>query len=289
MRRNPVQPGNLVHLELPGLQKLRFLRRNPDLLVLHALFQNGNLPRILRAPVDSVPALPHLRRVLQHPRMLQNTSRRGPVLKEPRPVFLTGQRHPHRILSHGNRRIPHQPVKPKPRDMQHILLPKTHPAILPKVRILVTVPVINIKNLPLIVPVNLHPVRQQRIQPQHPAPAVPYDLRISIPPDQKMAHKRFPEHKRSHLRVRLVMQKIIQRMVIHPLLPLPRIPVQMHRQGRHSLRQNPHTGIDRRSLHGRPLIHDLPAAAPSKEKRISRPPVPVLRLIPRPPDTQNRS
>ena len=31
----------------------------------------------------------------------------------------------------------------------------------------------------------------------------------------------------------------------------------------HSLHQNPHTGIDRRNLHGRPLIHSLPAAAPS--------------------------
>ena len=288
MRRNPVQPGNLVHLELPGLQKLRFLRRNPDLLVLHALFQNGNLPRILRAPVDSVPALPHLRRVLQHPRMLQNAARRGPVLKEPRPVFLTGQRHPHRILRHGNGRIPHQPVKPKPGDMQHILPRKIHPAVLPKVRVLVTVPVIDIIKLPLTVPVNLHLVRQQRVQPQHPAPAVPYDLRIGIPPDQKMAHKRLPEHKRSHLRVRLVMQEIIQRMVIHPLLPPPRIPVQMHRQGSNRLRQNPHTGIDRRGLHGRPLIHDLPAAAPPKQKGISRTPVTVPRLIPRPPDTQNR-
>ena len=172
--------------------------------------------------------------------------------------------------------------------MQHILPRKIHPAVLPKVRVLVTVPVINIIKLPLTVPVNLHLVRQQRVQPQHPAPAVPYDLRIGIPPDQKMAHKRLPEHKRSHLRVRLVMQEIIQRMVIHPLLPPPRIPVQMHRQRRHSLRQNPHTGIDRRGLHGRPLIHDLPAAAPPKEKGISRTPVTVPRLIPRPPDTQNR-
>ena len=51
---------------------------------------------------------------------------------------------------------------------------------------------------------------------QHPAPAVPYDLRISIPPYQKGTHQSLPEHKRSDLRVRFIMQKIIQRMVIHP-------------------------------------------------------------------------
>ena len=46
-----------------------------------------------------------------------------------------------------------------------------------------------------------------------------------------MAHERFPEDERGHLRVRLIMQQMVQRMVIDPFLAARRVTVQLEWQG----------------------------------------------------------
>ena len=49
----------------------------------------------------------------------------------------------------------------------------------------------------------------------HPADVlhIPYDLTVRIPPQKQMRHQSLPEHKRSHLRIRLIMQQKIERMI----------------------------------------------------------------------------
>ena len=72
---------------------------------------------------------------------------------------------------------------------------------------------IGVIQLSVLVPADRHLVRHQRIERNDLALAVAYDLRIGVVPQQEVRHKRFPEHEGTHLRVRLVMQKLIQRMV----------------------------------------------------------------------------
>jgi hypothetical protein len=93
--------------------------------------------------------------------------------------------------------------------MQHILRLKTYPAILGKVGVLIGVPGVSVEKPPLPVTVNLHLVRQKRVQRKHPAAPVTDDLCVGISPYEQVAHQRLPEHEGSHLRVRLVMEKVI--------------------------------------------------------------------------------
>lgn len=74
MRRHTVEPRNLIDLELPRLKELRFFWRYGNLLILDALFENGDSARIHRTTVDGVPAFAQLRRVFQYARMLQDTT-----------------------------------------------------------------------------------------------------------------------------------------------------------------------------------------------------------------------
>ena len=83
-----------------------------------------------------------------------------------------------------------------------------------------------------------------------------------------MGHQRFPEDKGCHLRVRLAVQNLVQRMI--PRLFLVAVivchPVEMQRQCRNGLCQQTDTGIHSRDLHGGFLIHLLPGIGTPKHK-----------------------
>ena len=292
MGRHPEYPGDLVQLELPRLQELRLIRRYPDGLVFKPLLQYRDLVGIDAPPEQLVPALPHLIRVLQYPRMLQYPAGRGIIGKELRPVFLRGDPQPHRVLRHGDGRVPHDPVIPKAGDMQHLIRRQVHLPVLPRLRRIVRATGIKIVEIPPAVPVNRHLGGHQWVQPHHLAPAVSYNLRIGVPIQQQVPHQRLPEIKGRHLRVRLIMQQPVQRMLQSPLFtPVLPIPVHMERKPRHRLRQHPDAGIHRRHLHGRPLVHRLAAGGAAEEEPEPAPahhvirPVHIprnLRLIPHP-------
>ena len=95
-------------------------------------------------------------------------------------------------------------VKAQPRYMQHILRLQPHAPVFGKVGVLIGVPGIGVEKPPMLIPVNLHLVRQKRVQRKHPAAPVPDDLRVGIAPYEEVAHQRLPEHEGSHLRVRLI-------------------------------------------------------------------------------------
>ena len=132
------------------------------------------------------------------------------------------------------------------------------------------IPVINqilITKPAMLIPVHRHPVRHQRIKSHNFTLSIPDDLTVRIPPQKQMRHQSLPEHKRSHLRIRLIMQQKIERMIHRLFLTaIIVIPVKLQWQTRHRLRKNPHTGIHRSHLHGTPCVHSLPGSrAPHKE------------------------
>ena len=74
---------------------------------------------------------------------------------------------------------------------------------------LIGVSVVDVINLPLLIPVGLHVLRQQRIQGQNVVLAIPDDLRVAVSPQEQMGHHRLPERKARHFRIGLPVQQFV--------------------------------------------------------------------------------
>ena len=135
----------------------------------------------------------------------------------------------------------------------------------------------------MFIPVHRHPVRHQRIKCNNLTLSIPDNLTVCIPPQKQMRHQSLPEYKRSHLRIRLIMQQKIKRMIHRLFLSaIIVIPVKLQWQPRHCLRKNPHTGIHRSHLHGTPCVHPLPGSCAPHKKSIPASSCTVRRSIPSP-------
>ena len=96
-----------------------------------------------------------------------------------------------------------------------------------------------------------------------------------------MRHERFPEHEGTHLRVWLVMQEQIQRMVNGFLLAaVLLVTVEVQRQTCHRFRQDADAGIHRCHLHGGAFVDTLARRAIAKEKAVGTASSAVLGLVP---------
>ena len=78
--------------------------------------------------------------------------------------------------------------------MQHLFHRQNNLALLLEIRIVFVVSAVPVDEPAVIVTVNTHLIRHQRIQPDDVTSAVPDDLRIGVSVDQQMCHQRFPEH-----------------------------------------------------------------------------------------------
>lgn len=84
-----------------------------------------------------------------------------------------------------------------------------------------------------------------------------------------MGHQRFPEDEGRHLRVGLVVQQKIQRMIPGFLGVVIRLFIDMKRQRGNGFRENSHTRINSRHLHGGALVDSLSGGGRPKEKTVS--------------------
>lgn len=110
--------------------------------------------------------------------------------------------------------------------------------------------------------------------------AITDDLRISIAPEEQVGHEGFPEYEGTHLRVRLIVEQVVERMVErHCLAAAVRVFVEVQRQSRDSLRQDTDAGIHGSHLHGRPFCHCFAGGCSAKEKSIVAARRAVLRLV----------
>src|SRR5699024_10101565 len=129
-----------------------------------------------------LPAFPDTLRVFDSTRMFQHTAGSRTVGKEFRPVLLTGNRHSDGVLCHSDGGIPHQPVKSKPWDMQHIGRMQPDKTAFDRRRIIHTDGVFVVK-LSLAVTIHRHPVWHQGVEGNDLALAVSDDLGISVAPE----------------------------------------------------------------------------------------------------------
>nr|DAU01012.1 MAG TPA: hypothetical protein [Caudoviricetes sp.] len=97
-----------------------------------------------------------------------------------------------------------------------------------------------------------------------------------------MRHERFPERKRGHFRIWLVVEQAIQRMPQCLFLAARGIVlIEMQRQRGNGLGENPHAGIHRRHLHGAALVDGFARHGIAEQKGIAAAVQSIAGLVPR--------
>ena len=214
---------------------------------------------VVGTAINIGPVFTDLLRVFQYAGMLQNTARLCAILKEGAAVFLHSQRGAETVFHHGDRREADQTIETQTGDVEDLVPAEVDILVLLSGH-LIGVSVVDVIDLPLLITIRLHVLRQQRVQRHDVIPAVPDDLGVSIAPEEQVRHHGFPEGEARHLRIRLPVEKLVQRMVLGPLFILFRFigeAVQMQREPGHRLGQKPDAGVDRSDLHGGLLIYLL--------------------------------
>ena len=279
VRRHSENSSDLIDLEFSRLQKLRLLRRDADGRVLHALLQHGNLVAVGAAAEGGLPAFPHPLGVFDGAGMFQHTAGSRAVGEELSPVLLTGNRHADGVLGHGNGTVTYQPVEAQAGDVQHIRWRQVDGDALHGGRVLGAGGVLVVEPT-LGVPVHHHTVWHQRIESDDLALSVAYDLGVGVAPQEQMGHERLPEYERTHLRVRLIVEKIIEWMVQRLFLAaILLIAVEVQRQTRHRFRQDADAGVHGGHLHGGTLVDVLAGGGAAEEEAVPAAGCPVLGLV----------
>ena len=73
--------------------------------------------------------------------------------------------------------------------------------------------IVGVVKPPGFVSVHRHLVRHQGIQSNDLIFAVADDLCVGVAPQEQVRHERFPKHKGTHLRVWLIVEQVVERMV----------------------------------------------------------------------------
>ena len=115
-------------------------------------------------------------------------------------------------MAYSDGAVTDQTVKAQAGDMQHIRWLKSYSELLVLDGFVIAT-VIGVVQPTVFVSVHRHLVRHQRVQSYDLIFAVADDLCISVTPEEQMCHECFAEHERAHLRVRLIMEQVVERMV----------------------------------------------------------------------------
>ena len=143
---------------------------------------------------------------------VQDTTWRSTVRIELGAILFCSNCKTYGVLCHRDRGVSNQSVKSKAWNMENIgrLEPYrstlSGPCFIGRGLVLVV-------ELSLLIAVNHHAVWHERIQRHHFTLSVSNNLCVSVAPEKQMRHERFSERKRSHLRIWLIVQNEIQRLV----------------------------------------------------------------------------
>ena len=280
MGRDSENSSDFIDLEFACFEELRLLRRDADGRVLHAFFQYGNFVCIAAAAEGGLPALPHTLRIFDRAGVFQHTARSGTIGEEFCAVLLTGDSHADGVLRHSDGAVADQTVKAESRYVEYIRGMKRYGKLL-VFDGFVRATVIGVVETPIFISVHRHLVGHKRIQSNDFIFTVADDLRVSVAPEKKVRHEGFPEHERTHLRVRLIVEQAVERMVErHCLAAVVRVFIEVQRQTRDSLRQDADTGIHGGHLHGGAFRHCFTGSSTAEEESIIAACCSVLRLVP---------
>ena len=268
MGRHSENSSDLIDLKFSCFEELCLFRRDADGRVFHALLQHSDFIGVSAAAEGGLPAFPHTLRVFDGAGVFQHAARSGTVGEEFRTVLLTGDSHADGVLRHSDGAVTDQTVKAQTGDVEHFRGMKRYGEVL----ILdgfIRATVIGVVKPTGFVSVHRHLVWHQGIQSNDLVLTVADDLRVGIAPEQQVRHERFPEHEGTHLRVRLIVEQVIERMVqSHCLSAAVRVFVEVQRQSRDSLRQDTDAGIHGGHLHGRAFRHCFAGGRTAHEKGV---------------------
>ena len=141
--------------------------------------------------------------------------------------------------------------------------------------------IIGVVQTAVFVSVHGHLVRHQGIQSYDLIFAVADDLCIGIAPQEQVRHEGFSEHEGTHLRVWLIVEQAVERMVErHCFATAVRVFIKVQRQSCDSFRQDADAGIHGGHLHGRAFRYRLAGCRAAEEESIIAACCSVLRLVP---------
>ena len=164
--------------------------------------------------------------------------------------------------------------------MQDIFTSQTNLSLVLEARIGIVHRRVGIDNLPCIIALDAHAIGKQRVQANHASSPITQNLCVGISPKKQVYHGSLSKYERGHLRVGRIVEKKIERMLLHTLFSVSAILIHMKRQSRDRLHKDADTGIHRHGLHRRERIDILPSSRLAKHERPTAEATEVLRLIP---------
>ena len=100
--------------------------------------------------------------------------------------------------------------------------------------------------------------------------SAPDDLTIGVAPQEQVTERRFPPDKAGHLRVGLVVEQAVQRMIHGLLTAVGGGFIHAHRKAGDGFRDHANAGVHRGHLHGVLGIHRLAGSGRAEEERRRR-------------------
>ena len=243
-------------------------RGNGDGRIFHAFFQHSDFAAVLGTSKLRLPCFPDTLRVLNSSGVFQYTGRCRTIGEELSSIFLGSDGKADGVFRHCNRAIADEPVKAEAGNVEYVGGLQNNRFTLAADFVYGTK--ILIVELAILVPVHTHLVGHQRIQGHDLALAVPDDLSIGIAPQEQVCHERFPEDEGTHLRIRLIMQNQVQRMVNSFFLAaVAVVSVNMKREPCDSFCQNTDAGVNRSHLHGTAFCYCFARGAAAHVKGVT--------------------
>lgn len=144
--------------------------------------------------------------------MFQHIARSGTVGEEFCAVLFTGDSHTDGVLCHSDGAVADQTVKTESRNVKYIRGMKRYGELL-VFDGFIRATIIGVVETPVFISVHRHLVRHQGVQRNDFIFAVADDLRIGVAIEEQMRHECLTKHKRTHLRVRLIVEQAVERMV----------------------------------------------------------------------------
>ena len=181
--------------------------------------------------------------------MCQDAAGASAILEKGAAVFLGGDSQTDGVFLQRDGTVAHDAVKTQAGDVQHVLRAKLYRAALRGG--------VGIGQFAAAVPVHLHAVGQERVQGEDMAFSAPDDLTIGVAPQEQVTERRFPPDKAGHLRVGLVVEQAVQRMIHGLLTAVGGGFIHAHWQTGDGFRDDTHAGVHRGHLHGVLGIHRL--------------------------------
>ena len=258
VRWNTIDAADFLHLKFSRFEKLCLVVGHADSGERHTLFEDGDSVGIAAPAICFHPAFPEGLGILYCVGMGQDAGRCSAISEKLPAEFLSGYGQPDRVSLHSDGGISHDAVEPQTRDVKHIFRAEFY--------LLAVGGRIGIGELPLVIPVHFHPIRQKGIQPHDVSAAGPKNLAVGIAPQKQVGEHGFPPDAAGHFRIGFVMQDAVERVIQCFLTSVFILLEDGERERGDCFRDHAHAGVHSGHLNGRAGVDALSGTGHTKGK-----------------------